>query len=106
MTGVPVETIFCCYNLVHCRTAQPPARLERTRRATGLLVRLLHAASWRMTVATLLRVLRSVEKVHALGISHGDIAPRNVFVSDSGRPVLGDFDFGVVWVRSRSRSML
>lgn len=68
--------------------------------ATQVLVRLLLAASWRMAVSNLLCVLRAVAKVHSLGISHGDIAPRNVFVNDAGRPVLGDFDFGVVRVRS------
>lgn len=68
------------------------------RQVTQLLMRLLHSCSWRMTVSTLLCVLRSVAKVHSLGISHGDIAPRNIFISDAGRAVLGDFDFGVVKV--------
>lgn len=63
------------------------------------LLRLMHACSWRMAVSTLLHVLQSVARVHSLGISHGDIAPRNVFVANSGKAVLGDFDYGVVRVR-------
>jgi tRNA A-37 threonylcarbamoyl transferase component Bud32 len=62
------------------------------------MMKLLHACSWRMTVSTLICVLRAVATVHSLGITHGDLAPRNVFVSDAGRPVLGDFDLGVVRV--------
>jgi predicted Ser/Thr protein kinase len=41
-------------------------------------------------------LLNDLEQLHSLGIEHGDFAPRNVVMSERGRPVIIDFSHAVL----------
>ena len=43
-------------------------------------------------VALLVRLLETVEAIHARGYLHGDLKPENVFLRDSATPIIGDLD--------------
>jgi serine/threonine-protein kinase len=59
---------------------------------------------WRDKVKIILRVCETVVKVHACGILHRDIKPKNIMMTESRGPVLTDF--GVAIERSYSSSDL
>ncbi len=55
--------------------------------------RLLPASEWR---ALAIRLLAALAHLHAHGVVHGDLSPRNVLLRGPGDPVL--IDFGVAWL--------